>query len=94
MSSAEREGRHVGIERVDGRGRVPELEAVRGPRVERESPAEPSDALDLGGDAAHDEIVVRPAKVAEARLKILNDYYSRRDIQLALAERLMLELGE
>jgi hypothetical protein len=36
---------------------------------------------------------IRKGKVSEARLKILNGYYERRDIQLRLAERLILELS-
>jgi hypothetical protein len=37
---------------------------------------------------------VRPEKVAAARLKILNDYYSREEIQRRLAEQLAIELTE
>jgi hypothetical protein len=62
-------------------------------RSERPEPAAPHDRLELGGEDGSDEVAVRPTKIAEARLKILNDYYSRRDIQLVLAERLILELG-
>jgi len=36
---------------------------------------------------------IRQAKIAEVRIKILNGYYARRDIQTQLAERLILELG-
>lgn len=35
----------------------------------------------------------RAHKVAEARIKILNGYYSRSDVQKELAERLIFELG-
>jgi len=59
----------------------------------------PDEELEAGGGAdvhGADEPgdpEVRPEKVAEARLKILNGYYGRRDIQRKLAERLILELG-
>lgn len=77
---------------------VPGGRSVRGRTPERDD-VDPADAPDLqatdGGDAvdAAADPEVRPEKVAEARLKILNGYYGRRDIQRKLAERLILELG-
>ena len=36
---------------------------------------------------------LRASKVAEARLKILNGYYARADVQKELCERLIYALG-
>jgi hypothetical protein len=45
------------------------------------------------GESAEAEEGHRAQKVAEARIKILNGYYARSDVQRELAERLIFELG-
>lgn len=63
------------------------------PHQERDPDAvEAQDERATGADH-HGDPEIRPEKVAEARLKILNGYYGRRDIQRKLAERLLVELG-
>ncbi len=80
----------MGIERIRPGAAPPKLEAVAGRETKRPASAPPEDRVDLGTPEAPDG--VRWAKVSEARLKIMNGYYARRDIQMRLAERLILEL--
>lgn len=83
----------MGIEPVNDMRQPPRLRAVEGKKRDQSAEETPRDRVEIGADEHDGEADVRPAKVAEARIKIMNDYYSRRDIQLELAERLILELG-
>jgi len=90
--SDERRENDVSADRIEGGRPRPDLRAVPGGKRRPESAEAPGDRDEITAEAP-DAGAVRPAKVAEARIKILNDYYSRRDIQRRLAERLVLELG-
>ena len=81
----------MGGDKIGRPGGPPNLRVIRGgKRCEGKGDCR-SDRVQISGDEAADD-PVRPGKVAEARLKILNGYYARRDIQMRLAERLILEL--
>lgn len=67
----------------DGRT-PPKLEAIPGGK---------SNSHGTVPDPVADDDEIRAAKVAEARIKILNGYYARGDVQKQLAERLIYALG-